>query len=87
MQEVKSNPSTAVTLYPATSTFMGIYLNPAPADAGINPFSSQKARFALNFLIDRGQIARDVYGGAAFPVLSIPYPGHPSYAPISSAVD
>ena len=87
VQEINSNPSTAVELYPAVSTFMGIYFNPAPANVGINPFSSQKARFALNFLIDRGQIAQDVYGGAAFPVLSIPYPGHPSYAPISSAVD
>ena len=87
VQRIKSNPSTAVALYPAVSTFMGIYFNPAPAPAGINPFSSQKARFALNFLIDREKIAREVYGWAAFPVVSIPWPGHPSYASISSAVD
>jgi len=87
VQGIKSNPSTAVALYPATSTFMGIYFNPAPAASGINPFSSQKARFALNFLIDKEKIARDVYGGAAFPVASIPWPGHPSYASISSAVN
>ncbi|MFA6907369.1 MAG: ABC transporter substrate-binding protein [Candidatus Micrarchaeia archaeon] len=87
VQGIKSNPSTAVALYPAVSTFMGIYFNPAPASAGINAFSSQKARFALNFLIDREKIAREVYGGAAFPMVSIPWPGHPSYASISSAVD
>jgi len=87
VQGIKSNPSTAVALYPATSTFMGIYFNPAPAASGINPFSSQKARFALNFLIDKEKIAREVYGGAAFPVASIPWPGHPSYASISPAVD
>ena len=87
VQNIKSNPGTAIALYPATSTFMGIYLNPAPAKSGINPFSGQKARFALNYLIDRNKIVQEVYGGEAFPVLSIPWPGHPSYDSISSAVD
>ncbi len=87
VQKIKSSPNTNVALYPAISTFMGIDLNPAPAESGINPFASQKARFALNFLIDKTKIAQDVYGGDAFPVATIPWQGHPSYAPISSAVE
>ena len=85
--KIKSGASTNITLYPAVSTVMGMYVNPAPADNGINPFSSRKARFALNFLIDREKIAREVYGGAAFPILTNIWPGHPSYTEISSTVD
>ncbi len=87
VQKIKSSPNTSIALYPAVSTFMGIDLNAAPAESGINPFASQKARFALNFLIDKGKIAQDVYGGDAFPIATIPWEGHPSYAPISSAVE
>jgi len=85
--KIKSDPNTNISLYPAVSTIMGLYVNPAPAETGLNPFSSRKARFALNFLIDREQIAREVYGGAAFTILTNLWPEHPSYKPISSTVD
>jgi len=85
--KIKSDPNTNISLYPAVSTVMGMYVNPAPAETGINPFSNRKARFALNFLIDREQIANEVYGGAAFTILTNIWPEHPSYEPISSTVD
>ncbi|MFA6531093.1 MAG: ABC transporter substrate-binding protein [Candidatus Micrarchaeia archaeon] len=86
IQAIKSDANAKISLYPATSTIMGLYVNPAPADYGFNPFSSRNARFALNFLINRDKIASEVYDGEAFAILSSPWPGHPSYDPISSEV-
>ena len=85
-QAITSGPSN-ITLYPAISTIMTMVVNPAPAETGINPFSSQKARFALNFLVDREQVAREVYGGGAFGILTNLWPAHPSYKAIAPTVD
>jgi len=87
VHEIKSDSETNITLYPAVSTVMGFYVNPAPAYVGLNPFSSQKVRFALNFLIDRERIVQEVYGGEATPMIINPWPGHPSYNSVSSVVE
>jgi peptide/nickel transport system substrate-binding protein len=87
VQNIKSSNNTNITLYPAVSTIMGFYVNPAPAEEGFNPFSSQKVRFALNYLIDRNRIVSDVYNGDATPTITCPWPTHPSYNSVSNLVD
>ena len=75
-------------LYYAYSLFLGISLNPAPAEEGqLNPFSLQKVRFALHYLIDRDEIVESVYGGFAIPTAVEMIPEHPSYEAIKSVVD
>lgn len=49
---------------PASS--ISLLLNPAPARSGkLNPFSLPEVRRALNQLVDRGFITKDIYGGLA----------------------
>ena len=69
-----------VDLVNVSSTINGILLNPAPSlENKFNPFSSQKARFALQFLLDRDSIAENAhnkFGNAA--VINI-FANHPMY--------
>ena len=67
---------------------MGISLNPAPGKEGqLNPFSLKSVRFALQYLIDRDEIAESAYGGYAIPVVVDMIPEHPSYEAIKPSVD
>ena len=84
--ELENNPN--LNFYYAYSQFMGVSLNPAPAMEGqLNPFSLQKVRFALHYLIDRNKIVESAYGGFAIPVVVEMIPEHPSYEVIKSSVD
>lgn len=76
------------SLYPASASIYGFYVNPAPAPVGgLNPLSIQKVRFALEYLIDRDAVVGAAFGGLAKPTAMNPWPGHPSYGPISSVVE
>src|SRR5690606_7702842 len=53
------------------ATTLSLVLNPAPAPPGqLNPFSIREVRQAVQFLIDREFIARDIYRGMAVPMIS-----------------
>ncbi len=59
------------SLYEAPASTVSLLLNPAPAPSGqLNPFSIREVRQALQFLVDREFIARDIYQGMAMPMLS-----------------
>jgi peptide/nickel transport system substrate-binding protein len=56
-------------LYQAPSTTMSLVLNPAPApDGRLNPFSITEVRQAMQYLVDRDFIARDIFRGRAAPM-------------------
>ena len=58
-------------LYQAPASTVSLLLNPAPSRRGeLNPFSIVEVRRALQFLIDREFIARDIYRGMAVPMLT-----------------
>lgn len=59
------------TLYEAPASTVSLLLNPAPAPRGsLNPFSIPEVRTAMQFLVDREFIARDIYRGMAEPMIS-----------------
>ncbi len=58
-------------LYQSPASTVSLLLNPAPARSGeLNPFSIREIRWAMQFLLDREFIARDIYRGMAEPMLS-----------------
>ena len=60
-----------VNLYQAPATTLSLVLNPAPAPEGrLNPFSIKEIRQAMQYLVDRDFIARDIFRGLAFPMIS-----------------
>ena len=60
-----------VNLYQAPATTLSLVLNPAPAQEGkLNPFSIKEIRQAMQYLVDRDFIARDIFRGRAFPMVS-----------------
>jgi peptide/nickel transport system substrate-binding protein len=59
----------AVRLYQAPSTTLSLVLNPAPApDGRLNPFAIPEVRRAVQYLVDRDFIARDLLRGRAVPM-------------------
>lgn len=86
IKELKSN--SAITLYPATSTMIGFYVNPYPSTADkFNPFSIKEVRYAMQFLVNRDEIANDIFSGFAKPTLTVPWSDHPDYKNIKDTVD
>ncbi len=76
--EIESNNE--VELVKAYSTLQGILLNPAPStENNLNPFSNQKARFAMQFLLDRDSIAEKVHKGLGKKVVMNIFENHPMY--------
>lgn len=60
-----------IKLYQAPATSLSLILNPAPAPAGqLNPFSIKEVRQAMQYLVNREFIARDIYRGNAFPMIT-----------------
>lgn len=50
--------------------------NPSPLNATaaatlFNPFSIREVREAMNYLVDRSYITREIYGGSAFPMTAV----------------
>lgn len=87
-QALEAKNDKNIKLYSAYSEFGSISLNPAPGKNGkLNPFSIQKIRLAMNYLIDKQKIVDDVFGGLALPVAANMVPGHPSYQNIKPTVD
>ena len=63
--------NTDFSLYTAPASTLSLLLNPAPAPPGqLNPFSILEIRQAMQFLIDREFIARDIYRGMAVPMIT-----------------
>src|SRR5438034_3777671 len=54
--------------------------NATAAGSIFNPFSVREVRTAMNYLIDRSYIAREIYGGAAFPMTAVESSQTPEYA-------
>ncbi|MDD5111240.1 MAG: transporter substrate-binding domain-containing protein [Candidatus Altiarchaeota archaeon] len=83
---LRDNPN--IRLYYAASQINGIILNPAPAPNGsLNPFSLQKVRFAVQYIIDRERIVDEIHHGFGTPILVNMVPNHPSYALVKDAVE
>ncbi len=60
-----------VHLYEAPATTLSLILNPAPAPAGqLNPFSLREVRYALQLLVDREYVAREIFQGNGVPMLT-----------------
>jgi peptide/nickel transport system substrate-binding protein len=85
IKELESNP--AITLYPATSTMLGFFVNPYPSTDKFNPFSIKDVRYAMQFLINREELANDLFAGFAKPTLTVPWSEHPDYQNIKETVD
>jgi peptide/nickel transport system substrate-binding protein len=61
----------AFALYEAPASTVSLLLNPAPAPEGeLNPFSIREVRRAMQYLVDREFVARDIYRGLAVPMVS-----------------
>lgn len=84
--ELKDNPD--IKFYYAYPQFTSIAFNPAPGDGKqLNPFSLQKVRFAMNYLIDKEKIVDEVYKGFGVPVAANMIEEHPSYKLIKDIID
>jgi peptide/nickel transport system substrate-binding protein len=80
--------SDAFQLYQAPASTVSLILNPAPAPRGqLNPFSIQEVRFAVQYLIDREFIAREIYRGLAEPMITHVSPQDPDYVTIFDIVE
>jgi len=59
------------TLYQAPASTVSLILNPAPAPRGeLNPFAIKEVRQAVQYLVDREYIAREIYRGMARPMVT-----------------
>lgn len=68
-QELRGTPG--IRLYQAPATTLSLILNPAPAPQGqLNPFSIKEVRQAVQLLVNREFIARDIFRGNAFPMIT-----------------
>ncbi|MCE4624831.1 MAG: ABC transporter substrate-binding protein [Desulfurococcales archaeon] len=65
----------------AASGLVNLLVNPADTcqDGSFNLFQYRKARFALQFLVDRDQIVNNIYKGYALPVITSYTPLDPDY--------
>ncbi|MEZ4864369.1 MAG: ABC transporter substrate-binding protein [Caldilineaceae bacterium] len=65
----------AVKLYEAPANTISLILNPAPAPKGeLNPFALPKVRQAMQRLVDREFVAREIYQGQATPMYTVNSP-------------
>ncbi|WP_082726549.1 ABC transporter substrate-binding protein [Limnochorda pilosa] len=63
--------NTSFRLYQAPATSVSLLLNPAPAPEGeLNPFALPEVRRAVQYVVDRTFIARDIYQGMAVPMIT-----------------
>lgn len=69
-----------------TGGSFGILVNPAPGEE-FNPFSYQKARFALNYLVDRKLIVDELMSGYGVPMTSNYGPYDPDFLSIVSEME
>ncbi len=55
-------------------------VGPTFKDGRLNPFSVRAIREAMNYLVDRSYIAKEIYGGLAIPMFTCLNPVFPDYA-------
>ena len=68
-REIQGSPG--VRLYEAPASTLSLILNPAPAPEGqLNPFSLREVRQAIQHIVNRDFIAREIYGGRALPMVT-----------------
>ncbi len=60
--------------------FNPVPFNQTAAATIFNPFSITEVRTAMNYLFDRSYMAREIYGGAAFPQTAVESSQTPDYA-------
>ncbi len=66
---LKLKDTPGVTVYQAPATSISLLLNPAPAPQGeMNPLAIKEVRAALQYAVNRGFIAQDIYKGLAQPM-------------------
>lgn len=73
-------------VHESTGGSYDILLNPAESGE-LNPFSSKKIRFALNYLLDRDLIVNELMGGYGVPMASNYGPFDPEYPAVLPAVE
>jgi len=66
--------------YGSTSELTFNPVGPTFKDGRLNPFSVPAIREAMNWLVDRDYIAKEIYGGLAIPMYSVLNPVFPDYA-------
>ncbi|MFN8489788.1 MAG: ABC transporter substrate-binding protein [Caldilineaceae bacterium] len=60
-----------VQLFEAPANTLSLILNPAPAPKGqLNPFALPRVRKAMQYLVDRDYVAREIYQGQAEPMFT-----------------
>tara|TARA_Y100000780_G_scaffold227791_1_gene244159 strand:- start:2098 stop:5082 length:2985 start_codon:yes stop_codon:yes gene_type:complete len=64
----KNDPN--VRVYESIGGSYSILLNPAPDPVGLNPFSIQEVRYAMNYLINRQFIVNEILKGFGSPMFS-----------------
>lgn len=71
---------TGIRLIDAPATSLSLILNPAPAPEGrLNPFSLPDIRRAMQYLVNREFIARDIYRGFGAPMVTHMGPFDPDF--------
>ena len=84
--QLEKNPD--LTFVRAPSTSLSIILNPAPStEDSFNPFQLKKVRQAVQYLINRDFIAKEIYKGRAVPMLAHVSPYEYDYITIFDLLD
>ncbi|MCB0121052.1 MAG: hypothetical protein KDE58_02350, partial [Caldilineaceae bacterium] len=84
-RELRDNDT--VNLYEAPANTLSLILNPAPAPEGeLNPFSIPEVRRAMQRLVDRDFVAREIYQGQAVPMYTVNSPNDFDYLTVFDIV-
>jgi len=78
-----SKTATGVPSYGSTTELTFNPAGPTFKDGRLNPFSVPAIREAVNWLIDRNYIAKEIYGGLAIPMYTVLNPVFPDYAMVA----
>ncbi len=81
----KNDPN--VRVYESVGGSLSILLNPAPDPKGLNPFSIQEVRFAMNYLINRQLIVEEILKGFGSPMFSAFSQFDPDYLVLIDTVE
>ena len=72
-----------IIIYKSVCGIFDLFVNPLPTESGFNPFSIPEVREALNYLIDREYIAKEILRGWGIPIWTHWWTTHPEYARIA----
>lgn len=76
-----------VKVYESVGGSLSILLNPAPDPNGLNPFSIQEVRYAMNYLINRQLIVDEILKGFGSPMFSAFSQFEPDYLVLIDTVE